>query len=107
MRTSKEYIQYLLEQLSHIGDVSARSMMGEYILYYNGKLIGDVCENRLLIKPVEAAKKLLPNAPLEPPYDGAKPMLVVEEIEDKEFMQQLFDAVYPELPFPKPKKPKK
>ncbi len=106
MGTSKEFIAYVAEQLSHLEEITIRPMMGEYILYYKGKLIADICDGRVLVKPVEAAKRLLADAPMEPPYDGAKPMLLVENFEDREFMRQLFDATYPELPFPKIKKPK-
>ena len=106
MATSKDYINYLSEILNS-SNVAFRPMMGEYLLYYRGKLVGDICDNRVLLKPVEAAKKLLPNAEMQPPYAGAKPMLVLEDIDDAEFVLSLFEAMYPELPEPKAKKVKK
>jgi len=79
-------------------------MMGEYLVYYNGKLVGDICDNRVLIKPVNAAKSLLPDAEMQPPYEGAKPMILLEDIDDGEFLKKLFAAMYDELPAPKSKK---
>ena len=72
MATSKDFIIYLTEQVNRPEDIAVRPMMGEYLLYYRGKLVGDICDNRVLLKPVEAAKKLLPNAEMQPPYAGAK-----------------------------------
>lgn len=104
MATSKDFLSYLSERLQG-ADVSFRPMMGEYLVYFNGKLVGDVCDNRLLIKPVDAAKEMLPSAQMQLPYEGAaKPMILVEEIDDGEFLKQLFEAMYPQLPAPKPKK---
>lgn len=106
MASSKDYLEYVLEQLSETGDVTSRAMMGEYILYFRGKIIGGMYDNRLLVKPVEAARRMMPDASEELPYDGAKPMLMVENIEDIEFLKELFEAMYDELPAPKPKKKK-
>lgn len=106
MASSKDYLEYVLEQLSETGDVTSRAMMGEYILYFRGKIIGGMYDNRLLVKPVEAARRMMPDAPEELPYDGAKPMLMVENIEDREFLKELFEAMYDELPAPKSKKKK-
>ncbi len=106
MATSKEFLDYLAERLSGVEGVTFRPMMGEYLVYYKGKLIGDICDNRLLIKPVESAKRLLPDARLEPPYEGAKPMILVEETDDGELLGKLFEETYLELPEPKPKKKK-
>ena len=106
MATTKEFLNYLLEQLRDIPDISVKPMMGEYLMYYQGKLVGDICDNRVLIKPVAAAKELMPDAEMQPPYSGAKDMLVLEEIEDAEFVKCLFDAMYPQLPAPKIKKRK-
>ena len=86
MATSKDFIIYLTEQVNRPEDIAVEPMMGEYLLYYRGKLVGDICDNRVLLKPVEAAKKLLPNAEMQPPYTGAKPMLVLEDIDDAEFV---------------------
>ena len=103
MASSKEYLDYVLEQLSETGDVTSRAMMGEYILYFRGKVIGGIYDNRLLVKPVKAARRMMPDASEELPYDGAKPMLSVDNIEDKEFLKDLFEAIYDELPSPKKK----
>lgn len=81
-------------------------MMGAYLLYRRDKLVGDICDNRLLVKPVPAALALMPDAKQEPPYKGAKPMLLVEEMDDAAFLQKLLMAIEPELPAPKPKKTK-
>lgn len=106
MSTNKNYLNFLLEQLSGLSELTCRSMMGEYILYYRGKIAAYVCDDRLLVKPVPAAKALLPSAPLEPPYEGAKEMVLVEDVEDRAFLTKLFEAMYDELPAPKPKKKK-
>lgn len=105
MATSKEYLEYVLEQLSDIEDITYRSMMGEYILYYRGKIIAYVCDDRLLVKPTESAKRMLPEAPYEAPYPGAKEMLLTD-VDDKELLTKLFNSMYDELPFPKKKKKK-
>lgn len=107
MATSKEYLEFILEQLSGLEDITYRSMMGEYILYYKGRITAYLCDDRFLAKPVEAAKRLMPNAQQEPPYEGAKPMLLVEEVDDRDFLTDLFRAMYEELPEPKKKKAKK
>lgn len=106
MASSKDYLEYVLEQLSEAGDVTSRAMMREYILYFRGKVIGGIYDNRFLVKPIQAARNMMPDAPEELPYDGAKPMLMVENIEDREFLKELFAAMYDELPAPKPKKKK-
>lgn len=98
MASSKDYLEYVLEQLSEAGDVTSRAMMSEYILYFRGKVIGGIYDNRFLVKPVQAARNMMPDAPEELPYDGAKPMLMVENIEDREFLKELFEAMYDELP---------
>lgn len=104
MATNKEYLTFVLEQLSEIDNITYRQMMGEYIIYQNGKIAAYLCDNRLLVKPVPSAETMLPDAPHEPPYDGAKDMILVEQIEDKQFLTQLFNAMYDELPLPKKKK---
>lgn len=98
MATDKEYLNFILEQLSELDNITHIKMMGEYIIYFRGKIVAYVCDNRFLVKPVEVAKKLLPDATQEPPYDGAKDMILVDNIDDKEFLKQLFIAMYPELP---------
>ena len=101
MASSKEYLDFVLEQCSGL---SARAMMGEYVLYYGGKVVGGVYDNRLLVKPTKSAVALLPNAQSELPYEGAKEMLLVEDIEDRALLKKLFEAIYEELPEPKKKK---
>jgi len=101
MASSKEYIEFVLDQCNGL---SARAMMGEYVLYYGGKVVGGVYDNRLLIKPTPSAKALMPNAEYQFPYEGAKEMLLVEDIENRDFLRQLFEAMYEELPKPKKRK---
>ena len=98
MSSSKEYLNYILEQLNEADEISHRAMMGEYILYCQGKVIGGIYDDRFLIKPTAAALRLMPDAAFVSPYEGAKKMLAVSEVEDKEFLKELFDAVYEELP---------
>ena len=106
MASSKEYLAFILEQLSGLDEITHRAMMGEYMLYHRGKLFGYICDDRFLVKPVETAKRLMPDAAYELPYEGAKPMLLVDNIEDKTFLKTLVEAMYDELPAPKPKKKK-
>ena len=106
MASSKEYLAFILEQLSALDEITHRTMMGEYILYFRGKIFAMICDDRFLVKPVEAAKQLMPEATYELPYEGAKPMLLVDNVEDKAFLKTLVDAMYDELPAPKPKKKK-
>ena len=101
MTSSKEYLEYVLEQLSDLEDISYRAMMGEYIIYYRGKIVGGIYDDRFLVKPVPAATTLMPNADMELPYDGAKEMLLVDGLDDKEFLKGLMKAMYEELPAPK------
>ena len=101
MASTTDYLDYVLEQLSGVDDITYCAMMGEYILYYKGKVFGGIYDNRFLVKPTKSAKELMPNAPLELPYDGAKEMLLVEDIEDKEFLVKLLNAMFVELPLPK------
>ena len=103
MASSKEYLEFILEQLSMPEDVSYRAMMGEYILYYRGKVIGGIYDNRFLVKPVKAAAAMMPDAVRELPYKGAKEMLLVDNVEDTAFLQALLKAMYGELPSPKKK----
>ncbi|MCI8776038.1 MAG: competence protein TfoX [Oscillospiraceae bacterium] len=105
MSTSKEYLNYVLDLLSELDEITYRAMMGEYIIYYRGRIAGGIYDNRLLIKPVETAKKLMPEASFEIPYKGAKEMILIEE-ENKTVLRELFEAIYEELPVPKPRKKK-
>lgn len=103
MATDREYLEFIKEQLSGLDNITSRQMMGEYIIYYNGKIAAYICDNRLLVKPVPAAAAMLPDAKYEPPYDGAKDMILVEQVDDKELLTELFCAMYDELPMPKTK----
>lgn len=104
MSSSRDYLQFIAEQLSDLEEITYRAMMGEYIIYYRGKIIGGIYDNRLLVKPVKAAADYMPKTVYEQPYDGAKEMLLVEEIENKEFLTGLFKAMYDELPTLKPER---
>jgi len=104
MASSKAYLDFILEQLSELEGITCREMMGEYILYYQGRVFGGIYDNRFLVKPVAAARRLMPSAPSESPYPGAKEMLLVEDLENRAFLQTLIQAMYPELPAPKKKK---
>ena len=106
MASSKEYLRFILEQLSDLEEISYRSMMGEFIIYYRGRIVGGIYDDRLLVKPVKAAISYMPTAQYELPYEGAKEMLLVDEVDNKEFLTGLFHAMYEELPAPKPKKKK-
>ena len=107
MASSKEYLDFILEQVSELNNVSYKAMMGEFIIYYNGKIIGGIYDDRFLVKPVKSAIALMPNAKYELPYDGAKEMLLVDDVDNKEFLTGLFNSMYDELPVPKPKNKKK
>jgi TfoX/Sxy family transcriptional regulator of competence genes len=104
MASSKEYLNFILEQLSELDDVSYRAMMGEYIIYCHGKVIGGIYDDRFLVKPTKSAVAMMPNAEMELPYDGAKEMLLVDDVDNKEFLRELLEAMHPELPAPKKKK---
>lgn len=104
MASTRDYLEFILEQLSDAEDVSYRAMMGEYVLYYRDKVFGGIYDNRFLIKPVKSASALMPDAPLELPYEGAKEMLLVENLEDKKFLAGLLEAMYDELPATKKRK---
>lgn len=106
MATDKAYLEYILDSLSDLDDITYKAMMGEYIIYYRGKIAAYICDDRLLAKTVAAAERLLPNAPRELPYEGAKPMILVENTDDREFLCRLFNEMYDELPAPKVKKRK-
>ena len=103
MASSKDYLQFILEQLSDLDDVSYRPMVGEFILYYRGKIVGGIYDDRLLVKKTRSALELMPVVVCELPYEGAKKMLLVDEVDSKEFLTELFEAMYDELPSPKRK----
>lgn len=104
MASSKEYLEYILDQLSGLEEISYRAMMGEYIVYYRGKIVGGIYDDRFLVKPVKAAVAMMPDASMELPYEGAKEMLLVDNVENREFLRDLLEAMYDELPALKKKK---
>ncbi|MBQ5399305.1 MAG: TfoX/Sxy family protein [Ruminococcus sp.] len=104
MASDKAYLDYVLGQLSLLGDIRSRAMMGEFIIYYRDKVAGGIYDNRFLVKQTKFAREFMPDAALEEPYEGAKPMLLVDNIEDAEFLRDLFEGMYNELPAPKKKK---
>ena len=104
MASSKDYLDYILDQLSGLDDISYRAMMGEYIIYYRGKVVGGIYDDRFLVKPAKTAMAMMPGADMEIPYDGAKEMLLVDDVEDREFLCGLLEAMYDELPAPKKRK---
>lgn len=106
MASSKEYLCYILEQLSEADGITYRAMMGEYILYYRGKIVGGIYDDRLLVKPVKSAVSFVKEAVYELPYKNGKEMLLVSEVDDKEFLKGLFDAMYDELPLLRQRKKK-
>lgn len=104
MASSKDYLEYILDQLSGLDAVSYRAMMGEYIIYYRGKIVGGIYDDRFLVKPVKSAAAMMPDAELELPYEGAKEMLLVDDVENREFLCELLEAMYDDLPAPKKRK---
>lgn len=104
MASSKEYLDFILKQLSELDEITYRAMMGEYILYYRGKIIGGIYDDRLLVKPIKSAVALMPDTTFELPYEGAKEMLLVDDVDDKDLLAKLFNAMYDELPLPKKKR---
>ena len=104
MSSSKDYLEYILDKLSGLDDISYRAMMGEYIIYYCGKVVGGIYDDRFLVKPVKVAVTMMPDAELELPYEGAKEMLLVDDVENRKFLRELLEAMYEELPAPKKKK---
>lgn len=104
MASSKDYLEYILDQLSGLDDISYRAIMGEYIIYYRGKVVGGIYDDRFLVKPVKSAASMMPDADMELPYEGAKEMLLVDDVENREFLCELLDAMYDELSAPKKRK---
>lgn len=104
MASSKKYLSFILHQLSNLDQITYRAMMGEYIIYYRGRIVGGIYDNRFLVKPVKAAVKLMPDASFVVPYQGAKEMLLVDNVDNKEFLKELLENMYDELPKPKTKK---
>lgn len=106
MASRKDFLDFILDQLSKLDEVTYRYMMGEYILYYRGKIIGGIYDNRFLVKDTKGAFELMPNTTRELPYEGAKEMLLVDNVENSDFLCDLLKALYNDLPEPKPKKKK-
>ena len=104
MPSTKEYLNFILEQLSNLNEITYKAMMGEYLIYYRRKLVGGIYDNRLLLKPVKSAIEYIPQATYSLPYEGAKEMLLIDNVDDKEYLAGLFDAMYGDLPMPKIKK---
>ena len=104
MASSKEYLDFILEQLSDLNEVSYRAMMGEYIIYYRGKVVGGIYDDRFLVKPTKSAVAMMPDANRELPYEGAKEMLLVDDVDNKKFLKELLEAMYEELPAAKKRK---
>ena len=104
MASSKEYLDFILEQLSGLDDVSYRAMMGEYIIYYRDKVVGGIYDDRFLVKPTKSATAMMLSADMELPYKGAKEMLLVDDVDNRDFLRELLDAMYEELPIAKKKK---
>ena len=104
MASSKDYLEFVLEQLSELSDITYRAMMGEYIIYYQGRVIGGIYDDRFLVKDTKKARAFMPDVTLEIPYEGAKGMLLVEDIENKAFLKELFETMVDELPLPKKKR---
>ena len=103
MASSREYLEFVLEQLSGLEEITYRQMMGEYILYCRGRIVGGIYDDRLLVKPTASAAAMIPDAQKEIPYEGGKEMLLVGEIDDREFLRELIDSIAEELPAPKKK----
>lgn len=97
MSSTREYLDFIMDQLSELDDVSYRAMMGEYVIYYRGVVVAGVYDDRFLVKPTPGARRILPNAPMEIPYPGGKPMIMIEDIENRDLLRTLFDAIYTDL----------
>ena len=104
MASSKAYLDFVLEQLSELDDITSKAMMGEYIIYYRGRVVGGIYDDRFLVKPTKSARAMMPDTDLELPYEGAKEMLLVDNVENREFLRELIEAMYDELPAPKQKR---
>lgn len=107
MASGNNYLQFILGQLSDLDDITYRAMMGEFIIYYRGKIVGGIYDDRLLVKPTKSAIAYMTDPVYEAPYEGAKEMLLVDEVDQKEFLTGLFHAMYEELPMPKQKRKNK
>ena len=104
MASSREYLEFILDQLSGLDGITYRKMMGEYIIYYRGRIVGGIYDDRFLVKPVSSARTMIPGAVSECPYEGAKEMILVDNVENRDFLCDLLEAMYDELPAPKKKR---
>lgn len=104
MSSSKDFLEFVLDQLSVSPEITYRAMMGEFIIYYRGKIIGGIYDNRLLVKPTDSVLKIIPNAKMEIPYPHGKPMVMIPDIEDPELLEKVFNTIYAELPEHKKKR---
>ncbi|MBQ7653729.1 MAG: TfoX/Sxy family protein [Clostridia bacterium] len=104
MASSKEYLSFVLEQLSELDNISYKAMMGEYILYFRGKIVGGIYDDRFLLKPVKSAVEFIKNPQYELPYENAKEMLLVDNVDDRKYLCDLLNAMFDELPAPKQRK---
>ena len=104
MPSSQNYLEFILEQLSGLNDITYRQMMGEYIIYYRDKIVGGIYDNRFLVKPVKSAREKMPDAPMQLPYEGAKEMILVDNVDTRDFLTDLVSAMFDELPDVKKKK---
>ena len=95
MATTKEYRDFILDELNILDNITCKPMMGEYLLYYNGILFGGIYDDRLLVKIVDSNKKY--NMPESIPYNGAKPMLLVDSIDNKEILKDIVLDTYKDL----------
>ena len=98
MASSKDFLEFVLEQLGNLHDITYRAMMGEFIIYYRNKIIGGIYDNRLLVKPMESVFKIIPHATMEIPYPGGKPMIMIPDVENPELLAEVFNLLYSELP---------
>ena len=104
MASSQNYLEFILEQLSGLNDITYRQMMGEYIIYYRDKIVGGIYDDRFLVKPVKSAREKMPDAPMQLPYEGAKEMILVDNVDNRDFLTDLVSAMFDELPEVKNKK---
>ena len=104
MSSDREYLDFILDQLSECEDISFRAMFGEYVIYYRSKVIGGIYDNRFLVKNTKSVRALMPEADLEIPYEGAKEMIMVDDPENRALMKELFNALYADLPPARKKK---
>lgn len=97
MATTKDYLQYILDQISDLDNITYRQMMGEYILYYNWKIIWWIYDNRLLLKPTNKVKELINNLEMQIPYPWAKEMIYVDNVDNSDYLKELINKTYNEL----------